>query len=103
MIEAIEITTFKLVRGLSPEEFVAANADIDEWLKRQPGFQSRRIAALDDGSIVDMLIWDSADCGRDAAGRIMEEMGHSPVHAAIDQGSVVWSIAQVRHQLGRDS
>jgi len=25
----------------------------------------------------------------------MEEMGHSPVHAAIDQGSVVWSIAQV--------
>jgi len=65
----------------------------DEWLKRQPGFQSRRIAVLDDGSIVDMLIWESADRGRDAARRIMEEMGHSPVHAAIDQGSVVWSIS----------
>jgi hypothetical protein len=57
MTEAIEITTFRLVAGRTAKDFVAANADINEWLKRQPGFQSRRIAELDDGSIVDMLIW----------------------------------------------
>jgi len=99
--EAIEITTFNLVDGRTAEDFVAANADIDVWLKRQPGFQSRRIAELDDGSIVDMLIWDSAAKGRDAAERIMDEMGHSPVHAAIDQRSVVWRIAQVRQHTRR--
>jgi len=43
MTEAIEITTSNSFVP-QPEEFVAANADIDEWLKRQPGFQSRRIA-----------------------------------------------------------
>jgi hypothetical protein len=99
--EAIEITSFRLVVGRSAKDFVAANADINEWLKRQPGFRSRRIAELDDGSIVDMLIWASAANGSDAAQRIMTEMGSSPVHAVIDQRSVVWRIAKVRQQTGR--
>lgn len=37
MTEAMEITTFKLVKGSSGDDFIAANADIDAWLKRQPG------------------------------------------------------------------
>jgi hypothetical protein len=96
--EAIEVTTFKLVSRKNAADFVAANEDIDGWLQRQPGFQSRRIAELDDGSIVDVLIWDSVAQGTDAADRIMSEMGHSPVHALIDQRTVVWRIAAVRQQ-----
>jgi hypothetical protein len=46
MPEAIEVTTFKL-KNKSCAEFVAANADIDEWLQRQPGFISRRFAEGD--------------------------------------------------------
>jgi hypothetical protein len=99
MTEAIEVTTFKL-KGHSCKDFVAANADIDAWLKRQPGFQSRRIAERDDGTIVDMLIWDSARNGRKAASDIMIEMGHSPVHAMIDQSTVDWTVAPGRHQVG---
>ncbi|MGH8777965.1 hypothetical protein [Paraburkholderia sp.] len=99
--EAIEITTFKLAGGLTVKDFIAANVDIDEWLDRQPGFRSRRIAELEDGSIIDVLIWDSVAMGTDAAERIMVEMADSPVHAAIDQRSVVWRIAQVRHQTVR--
>jgi hypothetical protein len=30
--------------ALSPADFVAANADINHYLKRQPGFRRRRIA-----------------------------------------------------------
>lgn len=101
--EAMEITTFRLAKGLTVDDFIAANADIDEWLDRQPGFRSRRIAEADDGSIVDMLIWASVANGTDAAERIMVEMGNSPVHAAIDQRTVVWSIAQVRHRTVRAS
>jgi hypothetical protein len=96
MTEAIEVTTFKL-NGQSCKEFVAANATIDAWLKRQPGFRSRRIAERDDGTIVDMLIWDSVEGGRKAANSIMIEMGHSPVHGMIDQSTVDWTVAPVRH------
>lgn len=42
MSEAIELTTFKL-RECSCIEFIAANADINAWLRLQPGFISRRI------------------------------------------------------------
>jgi hypothetical protein len=96
---ALEITTFKLAKGLGMKDFIAANVDIDVWLKRQAGFQSRHIAELEDGSIVDMLIWSSTADGTDAASRIMSETADSPVHAAINQRSVVWRIAEVRHQV----
>ncbi|MBN9222229.1 MAG: hypothetical protein J0I79_30185 [Mesorhizobium sp.] len=98
MTEAIEVTTFKL-RGQSCAQFVAANADIDAWLLRQPGFLSRRIAERDDGTIVGVLLWASAEAGRKAAAGIMTEMGHSPVHAMIDQHTVDWTVAPVRHRI----
>lgn len=96
--EALEITTFALVGQHTVADFVAANADIDEWLRRQPGFLSRRIAELEDGTIADVLLWESAAQGSDAAERILTEMRHSPVHALIDHRTVVWRIAEVRHQ-----
>lgn len=98
MTEAIEVTTFRL-NGQSCAEFIAANADIDAWLTRQPGFRSRSIAERDDGTIVDVLIWASVEAGRKAAGGIMTEMGHSPVHGMIDQRTVDWTVAPVRHTI----
>jgi hypothetical protein len=103
MNEAMEITSFKLAKGFTAADFVAANAGIDEWLKLQPGFQSRRIGELEDGSIIDVLIWDSSANGKDAAERIMDETGSSPVHAAIDQRSVIWRIAEIRQTTTRGS
>jgi len=96
--EAIEITTFKL-RGHSCEAFILANADVDAWLKRQPGFRSRRIAEREDGTVVDLLVWDSVENGTDAMHRIMSEMAHSAVHEMIDQRTVSWSCIAVRHQI----
>lgn len=100
MKQAMEMTTFTL-NGCTCAEFVAANAGIDQWLRRQPGFQSRHLAERGDGSIVDMLLWDSVAQGTAAMHRLMDELGDSPVHGMIDQRSAAWSIAPVRHQLRR--
>jgi hypothetical protein len=99
MSEAIEITTFKL-KGGSCADFIAANADVDAWLRRQPGFLGRWIAERDDGTIVDTLIWASVADGERSAQGIMTELAHSPVHGLIDQGTVEWTIAPIRHQVG---
>ena len=96
--EGLEITTFKL-NGYTCEEFIEANADVDEWLQRQPGFQSRRIAEQPDGTIVDMLIWDAVSDGRKAMTRLMNELSNSPVHAMIDQGSVSWNVWPILHNI----
>ena len=97
MTEAIEVTTFRLVKGYSGADFIVANADVDEWLKRQPGFRSRRIAEQDDGIIVDMLLWDSAAEAEASMHRLMDELRDSPVHTMIDQRTVCWNVSSVRH------
>jgi hypothetical protein len=101
MTGAIEITTFKL-NDANCAEFVAANADIDEWLQRQPGFLSRRIAERKDGTIVDVLTWASVKDGERAASGVTTEMGHSQVHSMIDQRTVDWTLAPVRHLVRSD-
>jgi hypothetical protein len=101
MSEALEITSFRLVPNCTIPQFVAANGDINAWLNRQPGFQSRRITALDDGSIMDVLVWASAAQGEDAASRIIGETSQSAVHRLIDHATVVWRIAEVRQYTAR--
>lgn len=97
--EAIEVTTFRLSHGLEIADFVGANADVDAWLLRQPGFVSRRIAQGADGTVIDMLIWSSAKAGEDAAHRLLAELPTSPVHDAIDQRTVRWSVSPTFHRV----
>jgi hypothetical protein len=103
MTEAIEITTFRLAKGLKMQDFIVANHDIDAWLLNQPGFISRRICEREDGTIVDMLVWKSVSAGRKAASGVVTEMAHSPVHAAIDQSTVSWSVSSVGHSVVNSS
>lgn len=100
-MQALEVTTFKLRAGLTVADFILANADVDAWLLKQTGFVSRRIAERDDGVIVDTLIWASVRDGEDGAARLMTELADSPVHAAIDQRTVDWTVSPIHHAIGR--
>jgi antibiotic biosynthesis monooxygenase (ABM) superfamily enzyme len=95
----LEMTTFKLTKGNTYKDFITANADVDQWLQKQPGFRSRHIAQRPDGTIMDALIWESEADGTNAMHRLMSELADSPVHDAIDQGTVSWNIYPVYHQL----
>ena len=100
-MQAIEVTTFKLKRGLTIEDFLTVNTDVDAWLLKQPGFVSRRIAQRDDGVVVDVLVWTSVADGEDGAARLMVELADSSVHAAIDQRTVDWTVSAVRRVVER--
>ncbi|MBQ0993884.1 hypothetical protein [Micromonospora sp. H61] len=99
MSEALEMTTFRLVPGLTGADFVKSNKDIDDYLRRQPGFRWRRITATDDGTITDIVAWDSVADGRRSASGIMTEMADSPVHATIDHATVDFRIVPVLHEV----
>jgi hypothetical protein len=108
MAEILEVTTLRPAPGRTPEDFVAANADINEYLKRQPGFKWRRIVAREDGTILDIVAYDSIAHARAGASGITGEMGNSPVHAAIDHSTVDWQMTTVLqhvegHQRERDA
>jgi hypothetical protein len=97
---AIELVTFHLVPSATFAGFVAANRDVDAWLRGQPGFRSRHIAQQDDGRIVDLLFWENAALARAAMHRLMDALRDAPVHAFIDGASVTWAVAKVGHALG---
>ena len=99
MSEILEITTLRPAPGLTAADFVAANADIDEYLRRQPGFLWRRIVERDDGLVVDIVAYDSLEHAESGAAGITGEMAGSPVHATIDHGTVDWQLTTVLAQV----
>lgn len=102
MTETLEVTTLRPAAGLGTSDFVAANADIDEYLLRQPGFQWRRILETGDGTIIDIVAYDSMEHARSGASGIGGEMADSPVHATIDRSSVDWNLTTVMHRVEND-
>ncbi|MFF7553737.1 hypothetical protein ACFZA9_12740 [Streptomyces olivaceus] len=99
MGETLEITTLRPAPGLTADDFVTANADIDAYLKRQPGFLWRRIVQADDGRIIDIVAYDSLSHARSGAAGITGEMADSPVHATIDHDSVDWQLTRALHHV----
>lgn len=100
MSEHLEITTLRPAPGLRATDFVAANADVDEYLRRQPGFLWRRTVERDDGLVVDIAAYDTRAHAESGASGIMTELGDSPVHATIDHSTVDWQITRVIHAIG---
>ncbi|MGJ6966719.1 hypothetical protein ACSDR0_32880 [Streptosporangium sp. G11] len=99
MTETLEITTLRPAPGRTARDFVEANADIDAYLKRQPGFLWRRIVETGDGRVIDIVAYDSPPHARAGAAGITGEMAGSPVHATIDHDSVDWQLTTALHHL----
>jgi len=95
MQQALELVTFRLVRG-SGQQFVDANVAINGWLKRQPGFVSRHLAERDDGSFLDIVFWQSHEAALAASGKMMEEMAQDEAMTMIDPMGLEMNHATIR-------
>jgi hypothetical protein len=94
--QAIELTTFKL-KNCTLKQFIEANQEIDDFLKRQNGFISRSIFELKKDVVYDLLLWKTAKDGTTAMHKLMTELSDSIVHDLIDQSTVSWNIAPIEH------
>ena len=95
MQPTLELVTFRIARG-SGQQFVDANASINDWLKRQPGFVSRHLAERDDGSFVDIVFWQSHEAALAASAKMMEEMAQSEAMTMIDPMGLDMSHGTIR-------
>lgn len=102
MPEVLEVTTLRPADGLTSADFLAANSDINAYLRRQPGFLWRRIVETDDGRIIDIVAYDNDANAHAGAAGITGEMAYSPVHGTIDHGSVDWQIATVLQHVEKE-
>lgn len=94
MSETLEIVGFRLKLG-NEAGFAAANAEVSEWLKRQPGFVGRQLAVNGDGSWIDLVRWQSRAQAIAAADRLLGEIGDCAAMQAIDPASIDMSHAAV--------
>ena len=95
----IELVTFRLQKG-DTQGFVDANASINDWLKRQPGFVSRHLAERDDGSYLDIVFWQTHADALAASTKMMEEMAQSEAMTMIDPMGLDMSHGTIRLSVG---
>ncbi len=95
MQPTLELVTFRIVHGTG-QQFIDANASINDWLKRQPGFVSRHLAERDDGSFVDIVFWQTHDAALAASAKMMEEMAQSEAMTMIDPMGLDMSHGTIR-------
>lgn len=93
-MQRLELVTFR-TPSVAPDRFVADNAEINDWLKRQPGFHWRHLAAQEDGSWVDVVLWDDRETANRAAEKLLVEMAACPAMTAIDPASIAMSHADI--------
>jgi hypothetical protein len=85
----MELVTFKINANCTPEAFAVASEPINEWVRTQPGFQSRTLSRNEEGTWFDVVIWNSAETAHAAAAKMMAELGQSDFMAMIEPSSIL--------------
>jgi hypothetical protein len=58
----LELVVFELANGVTQEEFLPAADTVSEWVKTQPGFQSRELSfSPETDRYVEAVYWDTLD------------------------------------------
>jgi hypothetical protein len=94
-MQTLELVTFRTTE-MDQERFIAANAEVNDWLRRQPGFLARHLAGKDDGGWIDMVLWTDREAAMQASAKLLQELGSCEAMTAIDPRSIAMSHAAIR-------
>ncbi|WP_375599151.1 hypothetical protein [Devosia sp. Naph2] len=94
-MQVLELVTFRL-NTANGEDFLAANAAVNAWASRQPGFVSRTLSEGEGGQWTDMVIWASDAHAKAAAAEMNQVMQDFPAMMMIDPQSIVMQHSAIR-------
>lgn len=89
----LEVVEFR-VNG-DAADLCAAAREMHGWLHQQPGFNSRRLAALGDGLWIDCVEWADMESAKAAAATIMTTAAAKNFLSLIDGPSVMLRHAEI--------
>lgn len=69
----IEIVTFSLAEGVTPEAFLEINKGTEAFIRSMPGFMHRQLSHAEDGRWTDYVTWDSMESAKAAAAAFMAD------------------------------
>jgi hypothetical protein len=88
MNHIIEIVTFKLAGGASPEGFLQAATATNAFLQSQKGFVARRMSVDGDGNYIDSVEWKTLADAKAALDVSMQTPALMPFIQMIDPASM---------------
>jgi antibiotic biosynthesis monooxygenase (ABM) superfamily enzyme len=80
----IELVRFKLIAGVTQEDYVAACAKTDAFVQAQPGFRARALSLAEDGTWTDYVTWADMDSAQAAAKAFPENEYAQAIMGMID-------------------
>lgn len=77
MSNFVELVSFRVKAGVTPEQVISAAEQVNIFLEAQPGFLSRHLGVNEDGTWYDILVWVSQEHVLAAMGKA-ESSPHCP-------------------------
>jgi hypothetical protein len=68
-----EVVHFELNSGVEPDACLALIGTIGDWAQAEPGFVSRHVSQGEDGTWVDVTVWDSKENAEASQASFMEQ------------------------------
>lgn len=81
----VEVVQWKSKAGISTTDAKAAIITLNNFIKEQPGFVSRRTALAEDGTFVDIVYWTDIDLAKIASKKAMQSEICIPVFGIMDE------------------
>ena len=79
---------FKTNKGVSVAMAKHAMQQMNEFVREQPGFVSRRTSVSEDGSFLDIVLWEDLESAKTAAEKANAMEGAGKIFKVIDQKSM---------------
>ena len=90
MAKTVEIVTFRLKDGVSRDDFVAETASMERnFLGKLKGFTDRDTGMSEDGEVVVVLHWESAEDAQASINKFVDAEGTRAFTAMIDMDTFV--------------
>lgn len=90
---------FTLAPNVTKADFLTANQPIADLMKAQPGFHYRSVAQCADGSWLDSIFWENAEC----ASKAMQAFEQSPDAAAFMASLDINSVKRLEGHIAQSS
>ena len=91
----IEMVMWKSVDGISPEEAKNSITKLNDFVKEQPGFVSRKTAMAIDGKFLDIVFWTDLRSAQTASEKAMKTEALLPIFSTIDQKEMLFQHFEV--------
>lgn len=86
----IEMVLWKFKQGIDIDEAKRAVAELNDFVREQPGFVARKTALAEDGRFLDIVYWTDLKSARTASEKALENEDLIPIFNMMDEEEMIF-------------